>query len=222
MAFSLFSWPDGLAWRIIMPRMKASRRRRFNICMRALRPKATDRVLDVGVGEGLESAVNFFEDWYPFPDMITALAIEDVPGFRRRHPNIVLIQGDGRALPFGDNEFDIYFSNAVIEHVGTFSEQRRFIHEACRVARRVFISTPYRGFPIDFHTLIPFAHYFPQNAKAVIYRFFGKDFYAQEANLRLLSKGDIIKMLPPGVRLTWYPQRILGLISNLNFVLEKI
>ncbi len=221
MSFSLFSWPNGFFWRLLMPRMAASRHRRFDLFMAAVRPVPGDRLLDAGVGEGLETAVNFLEDLYPYPANITALALEDVPSFRARHPEIKLVQGDARDLPFADNSFEIYFSNAVLEHVGNRTEQQRFIHEACRVARRVFISTPYRWFPVDFHTLIPLAHYLPRPAVRGIYRLFGKDHYAEEKNLRLLGKGDIEKMLPPGVTIRWYPQRILGITSNLNFLIER-
>ena len=34
-------------------------------------------------------------------------------------------------------------------------------HELCRVARRVFVTTPNRWFPLDPHTLLPFAHWLP-------------------------------------------------------------
>ena len=44
------------------------------------------------------------------------------------------VQADGRELPFADGAFDLGFSNAVVEHVGGRDEQRRFVHELCRVA----------------------------------------------------------------------------------------
>ncbi|MDR1740563.1 MAG: class I SAM-dependent methyltransferase, partial [Synergistaceae bacterium] len=51
--------------------------------------------------------------------------------------------------PFKDGEFDLVFSSAVIEHVGSFERQTRFISEAARVSGRyVFITTPNRWFPV--------------------------------------------------------------------------
>ncbi len=132
-----------------------------------------------------------------------------------------LVIADGRALPFADNEFDIYFSNAVIEHVGSYENQRRFLSEACRVASKVFISTPNRWFPIDFHTLIPFAHFFPIRSRNTIYRWFGRDYYATEDHLRLTSISELRRMLPAGITMKAYPQRIFGLVSNINIVLER-
>ena len=49
------------------------------------------------------------------------------------------MSGDACALPFADQAFDVVFSNAVIEHVGDVERQRRFVAEALRVGRRVFI-----------------------------------------------------------------------------------
>jgi SAM-dependent methyltransferase len=62
------------------------------------------------------------------------------------------VQGDACALPFADGEFDIVFSNAVIEHVGDRERQRQLVSEALRVGRRIFITTPNCRFPIEVHT----------------------------------------------------------------------
>src|SRR5208283_3216475 len=43
------------------------------------------------------------------------------------------VAGDGRCLPFGDQSFDVVYSNSVIEHVGDLSSQRRFAREVARV-----------------------------------------------------------------------------------------
>ena len=75
------------------------------------------------------------------------LGLHDGEAFRQRYPTVRYVQGDACALPFADGEFDLYFSNAVIEHVGGGERQRAFVAEALRVAPRVFITTPNRWFP---------------------------------------------------------------------------
>ena len=61
----------------------------------------------------------------------------------------------GATLPFADGAFDLGFSNAVVEHVaGGRDGQRQFVAELCRVAQRVFVTTPNRWFPLDPHTLL--------------------------------------------------------------------
>jgi SAM-dependent methyltransferase len=69
------------------------------------------------------------------------------------------VRADGRRLPFADNSFDVVFSNAVIEHVGSFEDQLRFVNEHKRVGRHWVITTPNRWFPIESHTNVLFRHW---------------------------------------------------------------
>lgn len=217
----LWKWPDGFIWRATRRSTERSRGRRFEIFMRETRPTPFDRVLDIGAGVGEGRGVNFFEDRYPWPDRITALALADLPAFRRAHPEVTLVVGDGRRLPFADRSFDIAFSNAVIEHVGSSADQRRFVAEACRAADRVFLSTPNRWFPLDSHTMAPFAHWLPIGWRNAIYRAIGRGSYASENALRLVGARELRGFAPKGFRARIIRQRAAGLTANLNMVLER-
>jgi SAM-dependent methyltransferase len=72
---------------------------------------------------------------------------------------------DGCRLPFRDGEFDVVFSNSVIEHVGDWYAQRRFAAECRRVGQRHYIQTPDWWFPIEPHLLTPFVHWFPAHVR---------------------------------------------------------
>jgi Methyltransferase domain len=72
------------------------------------------------------------------------------------------VEADARELPFADNAFDIAFSNSVIEHLGTWESQMAFAREARRVARKLWIQTPARCFPIEAHLLAPYIQYMPK------------------------------------------------------------
>ena len=73
------------------------------------------------------------------------------------------IIGDGCDNQLEDNTYDIVYSNATIEHVGSHNKQKIFISECARVAKKtIFITTPNRYFPLDFHTKIPFIHMLPK------------------------------------------------------------
>lgn len=217
-----WKWPDGFVWRVTRKQSEASRRSRFDLFMREMRPKPSDRVLDIGAGEGEGRAVNFFEEWYPWRKQITAVALSYLPEFRRAFPDVTLVIGDGKKLPFPDRSFDIAFSNAVIEHVGTKKDQRRFIAEACRVADRVFLSTPNRWFPIDAHTMIPFAHWLSLSTRNAIYRLLGRTSYASEEQLRLVGSRELLGFVPKGFRARLVRQRMLGWTANLNLVIERV
>ena len=181
-----------------------SRRRKLRLFLEELQPTAETSVLDVGADElGFGEAdgcgtLNFFEELYPWPEQITALGLQDGDAFRARYPHVRYVQGDACALPFADGEFDVVFSNAVIEHVGDRVRQRLFVAEALRVGRRVFITTPNRRFPLEVHTRLPFVHWLPDGFSHRAYDAAGKGF---AKDVRLLSKGSLESLFPGRVRI---------------------
>ncbi|MGH6981487.1 MAG: methyltransferase domain-containing protein, partial [Stellaceae bacterium] len=97
--------------------------------------------------------------------------------------------------PFADGAFDHVHASAVIEHVGSRAMQARFLAEAWRVARKgIFLTTPNRWFPVEFHAVVPLLHWLPAAAFRAALRAWGDDFLADEANLNLLSAGDLARL----------------------------
>lgn len=178
-----------------------SRRRKLRLFLEEMRPTAQTSVVDVGVadapfgaGEGQAATYNFLEALYPWPDRITAVSVDELPHFREAFPGIRTVRADGRDLPFADQEFDIAFSNAVVEHLGDRASQEAFVRELCRVGRRVFITTPNRLFPIDPHTLLPLVHWLPERARERLLR-------RPDLHLRPLSPREFRSLFPYPVRL---------------------
>jgi SAM-dependent methyltransferase len=181
-----------------------SRKRKLELFLDELDPTSETTILDVGAdelgfgeGEGC-GTLNFFEELYPWPERITALGLDEGTGFRARYPHIPYVQGDACALPFADGAFDVVFSNAVIEHVGGGERQRRFVSEALRVGRRVFITTPNRRFPVEVHTRLPLVHWLPEPAAHAVYGAVGKEF---AKDLHLLSRRELASLFPGRVRI---------------------
>jgi hypothetical protein len=106
------------------------------------------------------------------------------------------VTASGTELPFEDDAFDLAFSNAVVEHVGGRDQQRRFVTELCRVAPRVFLSTPNRWFPVETHTLLPFIHWLPRPAADRAFAALGRDRWKR---VDLLTKGELLDLFPPSV-----------------------
>jgi SAM-dependent methyltransferase len=180
-----------------------SRKHKLELFMEELRPTAETTVLDVGADElgfgdeGTCGTLNFFEELYPWPDRVTALGLHDGVGFRARYPGIRYVRGNALELPFGDGEFDIVFSNAVLEHVGDRGQQRRFVFESLRVGKRVFMTTPNRRFPVEVHTRLPLVHWLPPQVAHRVYRALGKG-WAEE--ITLLTRGGLESLFPGRVR----------------------
>jgi SAM-dependent methyltransferase len=146
-----------------------SRERKLRLFLDLLQPGPETTIVDVGVTDapfGGGSSDNFFEALYPWPERVTGVGHTGLDRFAAAFPRVRAVRADGRDLPFADGEFDVGFSNAVVEHVaGGRDGQRRFVHELCRVARRVFVTTPNRFFPLEVHTLLPFVHWLPAAAR---------------------------------------------------------
>ncbi len=181
-----------------------SRKRKLRLFLDELQPTPETTVLDVGADElgfgegGGCRTLNFFEELYPWPERITALGLQDGSAFRARYPDVRYVQGDALALPFEDGAFDVVFSNAVIEHVGGRERQRRFVSEALRVGRSVFLTTPNRLFPVEVHTGLPLVHWLPERAAARVYARLGRD---TGGDLHLLSRRSFASLFPGRVRI---------------------
>jgi len=205
--------PRGFRWRITTRLTGDSRRRRFELFMRLLAPDPADRVLDVGVTDTDWRSSNFLEASYPWPERITAVALDPMPTFESCFPSVHVVVGDGRQLPFEVHAFDIGFSNAVVEHVGSRADQRRFIAELVRTCRQVFVATPNAAFPVDPHTLLPFVHWLPRRLRDRTLIWFGQGRWAGESNLNPLRASDLVGLFPEGVRVRVVRQRVLGMTT---------
>jgi SAM-dependent methyltransferase len=176
-----------------------SRERKLELFLELLEPGPGSSVVDVGVTNapfGGGSSDNFFEALYPWPERVTGVGPTELDVFSAAFPRVRAVRADGRELPFADREFDFGFSNAVVEHVAGGREgQRRFVHELCRVARRVFVTTPNRWFPLEVHTLLPLVHWLPAAARE-----------------RLIPYQDVLDPLGPKdlASLFPYPVRVLN------------
>jgi SAM-dependent methyltransferase len=188
----------------------------FQQFMTTVRPLPSDLVLDVGVtpDDSLKES-NFFELLYPYRDRITASSIEDASNLTDRFPGVTFVRTDGLHLPFPDSYFDIGFSSAVIEHVGDANHQREFISELLRVAKRVYVLTPNRWFPIELHTMLPLVHWLPQARHQRLLSSLGLEFWARTENLNLLSARDLRALFPSRIPVRIMSLRTFGWPSNL-------
>lgn len=183
-------------------------------------PGPDTTLLDIGVTASPWRDGNFLEARYPWPEHIVGVSPQPMLNFAANFPGIRLVQADGRDLPFPDGSFDVGFSNAVLEHVGSREQQQRFVSEMLRVCRRVFISTPNRHFPVDPHTLLPFVHWLPRPQWEGILRHTGNERWAGEDQLNPLAAKEFLSLFPAATGPRLVRQRMLGLTSVLVVVAE--
>src|SRR5690625_5617822 len=66
------------------------------------------------------------------------------------------------------NEFDVVYSNSVIEHVGNRKNQLLFADEVQRVGKSYWVQSPNKYFQVEPHFLFPFFHFITDYMKIVI------------------------------------------------------
>jgi hypothetical protein len=134
-----------------------------------------------------------------------------------------IVSGDARDMrQFRDQEFDVAFSNSVIEHVGSYDDQRSMASEIQRVATRYFVQTPNRYFPIEPHFLLPGFQFYPLSLRAALLSRSNLGWYkkadsyetalAEVTAVRLLTAGELRELFPGG---HLYRERFGGLTKSL-------
>ncbi len=201
-------------WRQVLATQQQALYERFE---QLFPPRKTLRIINIGVNANLSEAHQYFlESRYPYLESVVGCGLESAEHYERFFPTATYcqVQRDA-ALPFEDGEFDIAFCSAVIEHVGSRGNQRRFLADTLRVAKSAFVTTPNRWYPVELHTLVPFLHYLPTRMYRRLYQTMGFDFFSREENLNLLDESALAKLVPRGRAFKIHTHKFLGLPSNL-------
>jgi ubiquinone/menaquinone biosynthesis C-methylase UbiE len=184
-----------------------------------------ESIIDVGVtADRMQISSNFFENLYPDSGKITAFSDQDASWMEEKYKGLKFKQGTALEMPFKNDLFDLVFSSAVIEHVGSIENQNKFLSECFRISKKyVFLTTPNRHYPIELHTAIPMIHWLPKNIHRKILKFIGKSFFSFEKNLNLLTKNDVKKLCEKNniKRYKISTVNFLGLPSNILLTIEK-
>jgi SAM-dependent methyltransferase len=176
------------------------------------------RLLDVGGTQFFWEMMGFRGDQGLEVTMLNLMPSWTRPGFRS-------VVGDARNMhQFADQEFDVVFSNSVIEHVGEPQAQQQVASEIKRVGKRYFVQTPNRHFPLEPHFFFPGFQFLPLAARIWLVQHFDLGWYKKIPNyvaarqevetIRLLSRRDVTRLFPEG---TLYNERFAGL--TVSFVI---
>ena len=205
MRLSLFdplrTWASGSAT------VQRWRRGRYELFEQLCRLQPDDRIVDVGAGWG--AALERYNTVNP----IVAVDLKPDTSQWLGSANVTALQADGTDLPFEDGEFDVAFSNSVIEHVPK-RLQPAFAAEIERVAGRFFVQTPNRWFPIEPHYQLPLFQFLPERVKKALNRRYTLGWQAkgQWEEITLLSAGDLRRLFP-GAEI--HREKVFGLTKSL-------
>lgn len=160
-------------------------------------------ILDVGGNE--DFWVN--ADFHKRNDVkITILNLEKEA---TNHSNFNSVAGDATNLAeYKENEFDIAFSNSVIEHLYSKENQAKMAKEIVRVGQLHYVQTPNKYFIVEPHYLLPFFQFLPKKFRFFILtktKFSRFQRWTREAaqqyldEIVLLSRKDMIELFPASV-----------------------
>jgi len=139
----------GVRSRVASAAARRARERRHRLFLAATGATPATRIVDVGCGPlGLRA----------FGPELDVTGVDIVP--RPDYPGRFVTADATARLPFADGEFDLAYSNSVIEHLPP-ETRASFAGELMRVARGWWVQTPAFGFPVEPHSLLPAAHWLP-------------------------------------------------------------
>jgi hypothetical protein len=197
-----------------------SRRLKMDLFHRYLHLAGTEHILDIGsqVDSQSRQILERFHD----RSLITAANIEPnhLRAIRNAYPGVRTVQCDARSMPFRDREFDVVYSNAVIEHVGNLEDQQRMADEVRRVGKRWFLTTPNRWYPFEFHVRMPLISWLPPRWMHKAARLWGYDHIQRRyksgndySDVQLLTARQLARMFPDSLilkpRITFWPETIV-------------
>ena len=171
------------------------------------REACQDRIVDVSAGWGAA-----LERFNRVNEIVAVDLAPDGASEWLSTPNVTVMQGDGTKLPFADGEFDVAFSNSVIEHVPRHFAA--FADEMRRVAHRYYLQTPNRYFPIEPHYQLPLFQFLPERARRWLNARYTLGWQAKghSEEITLLSARDLQRLFPNA---EIHRERVLGLTKSL-------
>jgi SAM-dependent methyltransferase len=207
-----------------------SRVRKMEMFNQIMSPTKDMKLLDVGAqinpnGHKEHQLI----DTYPWKNNFAVVNIsqEHISAIKKRYPEVETVVCDACELPWPDKSFDVVFSNAVIEHLGSFERQKTMAAEIMRVGKRWFVATPNRWFPFEFHMRLPFVTWLPGKNYLRIGHIISYNhvrgkymFGAKRDDLRLMSARELEECFPGSKiikqRVTFMAETLIAVGSDIE------
>jgi SAM-dependent methyltransferase len=193
---------------------------------------ANTKILDLGseTGSNIHSVL---QGTLVKPDNIYIADIdpEQIQVGTKQYGYVPVLIGESGTLPFEDHFFDIVYCSSVIEHATipkdqvwalssgrefqtrAIARQRQFADEIQRLAHQYFVQTPYKHFPFESHSWLPFVSWIPRRMLVPLLRITNTFWVKKTApDWHLLGKSDFADMFPGALIIE---EKWCGLVKSL-------
>lgn len=177
------------------------------------------KILDLGGSDYYWQSLNFTDN-ENYKIEILNIENQNTENFK----NISFLKKDVRDLSFiKDKEYDLIYSNSLIEHLNNFDEQKKLAKEIQRTGKKYFIQTPNYYFPVEPHFLFPFFQFLSVDMKTKLISNFNLGWFEKQtdivkarelANSIKLLKEKELKEIFPGCKI--YKEKYFSL--NKSFI----
>ena len=160
---------------------KKARHRRASLFRTTFRLDENTKILDLGseTGSNIHSVLQG-SPVKPENTYIADIDLDLVEKGKSTYGYVPVLISESDKLPFDAYFFDIVYCSSVIEHVAVpkdqvwslysgrefkkkaLTRQKEFASEIQRLGKQYFVQTPYKHFPIESHTWLPFFSWLPR------------------------------------------------------------
>ncbi len=202
-------------------KFRSKRFKFFTTLLKRIKSDKPLKILDVGGREIYWERMTSSADVTIPAVQITLLNIEEIPS---KNKDIINLIGDARDLSqYKDGEFDIVYSNSVIEHLFSKENQVKMAKEVARVGKYYYIQTPNYYFPMEPHWLTPFFQFLPFGVRVFMTRKFNLGHFKKQpdkekavsrvSSVKLLTEKEMKELFPDG---KVYREYILGMKKSMT------
>ena len=142
-----------------------ARKKRMALFVKIMKPTSEMKILDLG------GQPEIWDSVMP-PLNITCLNLPDIAKTdHSSNHHINYLVGNACNMPeFKPGDFDLIFSNSVIEHVGDYKKRLQFANEILRLSSKYWVQTPSKYYPIEAHCGMIFWWFYPKVLRAYFIR----------------------------------------------------
>ena len=188
-----------------------ARKKRYEKICQLVRLKPTDKILNVGCGEGLS-----FE---AFNKENKIVGLDTFAKPKIFQSNFSYLQGDAADMSFlKDRQFDLVVCVGVLEHIFPLKKLKRVGSEIQRVGKGYLVVVPHFYTPLEPHYQLPFWQLYPNKLRSFLIKHFSIGYIKKNPQGKFEKinyfKKEKWQSLFPGSSIISYSHILGGIVKN--------